>query len=206
MINYPTIPGEHDAPKYFGEYTFVFYKYDGTNIRVEIDIKSKKCKFFTKSTQFDQTHMIYGKFLEIFNIYFDTILKMLYEEKLFSSQKVNLYFEFFGDRSFAGGHFSDDKMQIRLFDIQDCNGCFLPPKRFVDLSEKYKDIPFAELIFSGLLDENIVNSIKSNNYNLFEGAVLKGSSNKKVWMFKIKTEEYKEKLKLKFSKNWERFL
>ena len=72
---------------------------------------------------------------------------------------------------------------------------FLNPKDFIDTFE-HLGIP--KLVTSGILDEQTVEDIVSNIYGLKEGLVLKGVHEKKVWMVKVKTQEWLDKVREKY--------
>jgi len=78
----------------------------------------------------------------------------------------------------------------------------IDPKTFLKLFDKIKK---AEVIYTGNLNEIFIQAIKQGNYSVVEGVVCKGGKGKDLWMRKIKTNSYIQKLKDTFHSKWTTF-
>jgi len=201
MKEYPHI--EYDG--IYGEKIYAFNKLDGSNIRVEWDRKSIKkghptgfVKFGTRTQIIDGTDNNFGESVDMFlNKYCEDINKIFSKEKYFRNiDKVTMFSEYFGENSFAGFH-EDEPKDIVLFDICPYKKGMLHPKLFVDMFG-YLDIP--EIIHIGNYNKEFVERIRSSD--LKEGVVCKGvrktKGNDIVWMAKIKTIKWLDRLKNKY--------
>ena len=75
---------------------------------------------------------------------------------------------------------------------------FLKPRDFIDLFE-HLGIP--DLVYEGPLNESFIKDIVSNYYDLKEGVVIKGVSEGKVFMSKIKTQKWLDEVREKYGVN-----
>ena len=75
---------------------------------------------------------------------------------------------------------------------------FLKPADFIDI---FGHLEIPKLLYKGLLDNQIIDDIVSNVYGLKEGLVLKGVSEGKVWMVKVKTQDWLNKVREKYGIN-----
>lgn len=191
----------------FGDRVYAFNKLDGSNIRIEWDRKQLKkgnnggfIKFGTKTQIIDNTNEYFGDAVDIFlNKYCDSLNEVFKKDKYFRNiDRVILFSEYFGENSFAGFHDSNEKKDIVIFDICHYKKGFLPPKLFVEYFG-HLDIP--EVIYVGNYNKELIQNIK-NNVELKEGVVCKGvrktKGNDIVWMTKIKTNQWMDRLKNKF--------
>ena len=102
--------------------------------------------------------------------------------------------------SFAGMHKPDDAKQLMLFDVQTDRGP-IGPEQFV---ADFAALPSAQVIYRGRLTGRFADDVRQGKYSVAEGVVCKGGSGgKDVWMVKIKTNVYLEKLKQAFQDRWE---
>lgn len=200
MKEYPSIPGSAKAPK---EQCIAFYKYDGSNLRFEWQRKKGWCKFGTRHRLFDQTDEVFGEAIALFNETVapkvDPILRKEYRD----AQEITAYCEFFGKESFAGQHKPNDPKQLKLFDVNILKRGLVLPREFVKLFGKL-DIA-AEVVYEGNLNEQFIKDVKEGKYNLLEGVVCKGGTKHNLWMCKIKTNAYLQKLKEVYADKWESY-
>jgi hypothetical protein len=198
MKAYTSIPKW--SPKDFGKYCFGFDKIDGSNFRAEWDRKlSKKSRFtngfkkFGTRTELVHTHSPFAEAIGIFeNKYSEAMDKVFNEDKAFKGvDKITVYGEFFGASSFAGQHDWKEPHDVKLFDVFLYKKSYLDPAEFVKVF-KHLDIP--ELLFTGAFDENTVASVV-NDKKLKEGMVFKHADNRNVEMFKVKTQDWLDKVK-----------
>ena len=124
---------------------------------------------------------------------------MFFENKYFRNvDQVTLFCEYFGENSFAGRHFPEDKKDVMLFDILVYKKGFIKPKDFIEL---FGHLPIPNVVYQGNYNKALIDNIR-NRTDLMEGVVCKGvrktKGNELVWMVKIKTNQWLFRLKDKF--------
>lgn len=209
MKHYHTI--EKNVQDYRGQHVFGFDKIDGSNFCAEWNRKlSKKTntnrfsKFGTRTQMIDTiSNVNYNPFNEAVNIFHNKYSEPL--DKIFDENKsfrgidiITVYGEFFGEHSFAGKHEWQEKHDVVIFDIFLYKKDFLKPRDFIDIFE-HLHIP--KLVYEGLLDDSTIIDIISNIYGLKEGLVLKGVFQNKVFMVKVKTQEWLDKVRALYGIN-----
>lgn len=201
MKEYWSIPHSAKAPR---EYCYAFYKYDGSNLRVEWHKKRGWNKFGTRHQLFDETHDIFAPAIDIFmNKYSEPIAKIL-TDNFRGIESAITYCEFLGKNSFAGNHDPNEVKDMILFDVNVHKKGILDPKQFLDL---FGSLHIAELVYQGNLNEPFIEAVRSNSLDvkLNEGVIAKGGSGHKLWMCKIKTRDYLDKLKESKGSEWEKY-
>jgi len=198
MKQYPSILGisKHPTSK-----CIAFKKYDGSNLRWEWCRKKGFYKYGTRNHLFDTTDEIFGKAIPLF---YSTYVKSL--EKIFVDNRlmepITVFTEFFGAKSFAGLHDPEDEQELILFDVWIYKKGLIDPKTFIKIFNKIKK---AEIIYSGNLNKEFIQDIKHGKYPVTEGVVCKGGKEKGLWMRKIKTDAYIQKLKDTFHSKWKQY-
>jgi len=186
---------------YLGKYIYAFDKIDGSNFRVEWDRKlSKKSNFTFGFKKFGTRNEIiskYNPFIEAVSIfenkYAESFNKIFISNKLFQGiNKITIFGEFFGDNSFAGLHNWDEYHDLIFFDIFLYKKDYLTPSLFIKTFENLINIP--KLVYKGILTELFIKEIESN-IELKEGVVIKGVDNDKIFMEKIKTKKWLNKVR-----------
>jgi len=127
--------------------------------------------------------------------------KIFCENKLFRGvDTITVYGEFAGALSFAGQHnwIYEENFDVTIFDMFMYKKDFVKPADFIDI---FGHLHVQKLITQGLLDEKMIEDIISNIYGLKEGVVLKGVSEGKVWMVKVKTQEWLNKIRAMYGEN-----
>lgn len=215
MLQYPSINGVAQTP--VGEPCVAFYKYDGSNLRFEWDKKKGWAKFGSRTQMIDSKTPILGQGIEMFqDILGSEIIKRMKDKegKNFNNlQRITAFAEFYGENSFAGTHQDSDEKFLKLFDIFLFKKGFVHPKDFVDTFGDWENT--AKVVYSGNLNVPFINAVRANNIEgvtLFEGVICKGVSKKikspyhgDLWMTKIKTTEYLNRLKNVFNEDWEKY-
>lgn len=107
--------------------------------------------------------------------------------------------EFLGAGSFAGAHTPDDHMRLVLFDVWQEGHGFIGPERFVEL---FSALPVPRVLFRGKFSGKLTEDVRAGKYEVAEGAVIKGGDGETVWMAKVKTQAYLERLKASFGGKW----
>lgn len=199
---------EKNVQDYLGHHVFGFDKIDGSNFRAEWDRKlSKKSrftngfkKFGTRTETIKNANNPFAEAIGIFeNKYAEYLDKIFTEHKMFRGiERITVYGEFFGENSFAGKHDWEEVHDLLIFDMFLYKKDWLKPADFIDIFGKL-DIP--KLIYKGFLDESLINKIVTNYYGLKEGLVLKGVIENKVFMVKVKTQEWLNKVRSMYGEN-----
>lgn len=204
MKTYHTI--EKNVYDYIGHHVFGFDKIDGSNFRAEWNRKlSKKNPFTNGFGKFGtRTEIIrnspFGEAIGIFlDKYSEPLNKIFNDNKVFRGiDIITVYGEFIGENSFAGQHDWTEKHDLVIFDMFLYKKDFLKPRDFIDI---FGHLGIPKLVIQGILDENIVKDIVSNVYRLKEGLVLKGVIENKVFMVKVKTQDWINRIREKYGLN-----
>lgn len=202
MIPYPSIAKFNEG--FLGRECLAFYKLDGSNIRVEYSPKRGWYKWGTRTRLFDETDAEFADAIKVFHREFaDGMAKKL------KSKRAIAYLEFFGPHSFAGKHEpgflgveNNDPKSLVLFDVEIEKRRMMNPWEFV---KNFGEFKIPEIIYEGKLTEEFVKDVRHSKYPVNEGVVCKGGNGQHLWMTKIKTLDYLERLKEKFGLDWMRF-
>ena len=188
MITYPSIPRKGiDVPYY------LFDKIDGSNIRAEFSLKKGFHRFGTRQRLLSDDS---GPFLNQ-----SKTLIEAYDEKIraiFKEQRWEqgvLFFEFFGEHSFAGSHVEGDAFQVSLIDIHLHKKGFLPPKEFLTIFDN--QIPTPTFLGISKLTKPLIEQIRKRELKgiHFEGVVGKAQAKNDILRCKVKTQDWLDKLK-----------
>ena len=97
----------------------------------------------------------------------------------------------------------DDPKELRLIDVLVDPAEIIGPRQFVaDFGHLYA----ARVVYQGKLTGTFAEDVRLGKYDVSEGVVCKGgSSGADVWMVKIKTYAYMERLKQAFWDQWEAY-
>lgn len=202
MIEFPSIINSSKAPR---KPCIAFEKLDGSNMRFKYTPKQGFCGFGTRTQLIDESTSFWGQTVSLFT-------KALAEplERFFKNSKeyrdfreIICFGEFFGEDSFAGHHGSSEK-KIVIFDVL-CghkNRKFVLPQTFI------KDFSFIEtpkVVYEGNLNDSFIKEVRESE-TLNEGVICKGRERSGafmggVWMCKIKTQNYFDRLKQRFEEN-----
>lgn len=117
------------------------------------------------------------------------------------AKKIIVFTEYFGPNSFAGSHDPKDDKQLVILDVQ-VDGVMAPPEQFIQL---FKAFPIARVIYQGKFTGQLFKDVRAGKYDVKEGIVVKGVTNGQVYMAKIKTQKYLDKLKNKFGDKWKEY-
>lgn len=190
MKSYPSISKEIVS----GMDIYAFSKIDGSNIRAEFNKKQGFYKFGSRNRLLGSDQLFISEA--------ETIVKEQWEKQLSEIFKKNqweraiVFFEFWGDNSFAGIH-QNEPHKLNLIDVNPYKKGILPPKEFVD---KFGDLNIAPLLYHGPCDGEFVKSVRESFLTGMseEGVVCKAKNPKNTnqpVMFKIKSNKWLAKLK-----------
>jgi len=202
MKTYWEIQGPNKAPQ--GP-CIAFYKYDGSNIRVEWSRKKGLAcpwvKFGSRNVLIDGTHPLGAAINVFFDTYGEDLDKAIRKNKLFNGVKiVTVFCEYYGPNSFAGLHEDGDDMKVTLFDVNLHKKGFLLPRDFLKC---FGHLDIAEVVYEGNFGPEFVKDVRDGKYPVKEGVVAKGvRAGKKnpqhsLWMAKAKTKWWMDTLKQK---------
>ena len=224
MLHYPKMPNNRNAPTK-GK-CWAFEKYDGTNLHFDWERDFGWHSFGTRRDEFNLTeagirdfahaHAHLDGCADLFTATLADGLEQVFTEnpayQAVSAFKV--FTEYLGPGSFAGLHREGEAKQLVLFDVWAADGGFLGPEAFV---RDFGHLPFAaRVVYKGKLTGQFADDVRTGKYGVAEGVVCKGgprsactdgggTGGENVWMVKIKTDAYREKLKKAFSDNWENY-
>lgn len=202
MKTYPHIIGSSKAPR---QPCYAFYKYDGSNMRFEWTRKNGWWKFGCKNHLIDENDLQFPDVKSMFlNLYANHI-----EEYMFSYygkkklDKVTVFMEYAGENSFAGRHMPDEDKYLYLIDFNIHRKGIIGPKEFLKV---FGDFFYtAPLVYEGNLTKQFIKDVRESKYPTNEGVVCKGGSGHKLWMCKIKTWEYLDRLKKMYKADWKKY-
>ena len=205
MKQYIEIQGPNKAPR---EYCIAFFKHDGSCIRAEWTRKRGWDKFGSRKVLIDGTHSL-GDAIPIFlDTYGDDLEKIFKKNKFFRNcQKVTVFSEYFGPNSFAGWHDPDDEKERVLLDVDIDQKGIITPRDFIKI---FGHLKIPEIIYEGNFNESFIQDVKEGKYPVIEGIVAKGNlphgkHPHNLWMAKIKTKTWIERLKKEAVEHPERF-
>lgn len=201
MIEYPHIMPSSKAPR---EPCVAFFKYDGSNIRVKYTNKQGFAWFGSRTQTFNEGHPFLGEAVPIFRAKYENKLVDLIEQNFPNEREVIAFLEFFGPNSFAGYHVKEDLKDLVLFDILvgHKNRKFLMPNEFIELADSV-GAQRPRVVYAGNLSDQFIQDVRDGKYDVVEGVVCKGiirtgAHRGGMWMAKVKTQSYLNRLKLKF--------
>jgi RNA ligase len=206
---YPKMPGSKDSPL---EKCVAFEKYDGTNLHWVRDAEMGWYAFGTRRDRFDldergiadfnAAHPGLEEAATIFLRDFAAPLDAIFQSHPdYQCPEIIVFTEFLGEQSFAGMHKPEDPKQLVLLDVQTDRG-MLDPIEFV---ETFGTVNIARVIYRGKLMGKFMEEVRTGKYGVAEGVVCKGKNANGVWMVKVKTNAYMQKLQQVFQADWENY-
>ena len=212
MLYYPKIPGSRNAPD--GR-CVAFEKYDGTNLHWDWDRDFGWHAFGTRRDEFNLTdagveqfvkrHAHLRQCVEVFRGTLAVELERVFREHPAYAEFPSLkaFTEFLGPNSFAGLHREDEPKELRLFDVLAEPFGMIGSHQFV---ADFGHLPIARVVYEGKLTGKFAEDVRVGKYDVTEGVVCKGGvGGSDVWMVKVKTYAYLERLKLAFADRWEEY-
>ena len=212
MLHYPKIPGSRNAP---GGRCIAFDKCDGTNLHWDWDRDFGWHAFGTRRDEFNLTEAGVEQFAvrhahlrECVEVFRETLADGL--ERVFREcpayagfPSFKAFTEFLGPNSFAGLHKEDGPKELLLFDVWAEPFGMVGPVRFV---ADFGHLPSPAVVYQGKLTGKFAEDVRTGQYDVAEGVVCKGGDGgPDVWMVKIKTYAYLERLKQAFADRWEEY-
>lgn len=194
MKTYPKI--DYFNKGFFGDTVWVFDKLDGSNLRMEWNRKRGWYKFGTRNVMINEKDENFGESIPIFLDKYGDDLTKVFKKEYSNIESVVVFCEFVGDNSFAGKHLPEDKKDVVLFDVNLYKKGFITPKNFTD---NFGHLHTPKLLYKGEYTQDLIGDVRKNIWGLKEGVICKGVRKTKgdelVWMTKIKTIEWLDKIK-----------
>jgi hypothetical protein len=212
VLHYPKIPDSKNCPD--GR-CVAFEKLDGANLHWDWDRDFGWHAFGTRRDSFNLTPDGVARFTaahaqlrEAPVVFLATLADGL--DDVFRTrpgyqgcQAVTAFTEFLGPNSFAGLRRSDDPMRTVLIDVRAEGYGFVGPEAFV---ADFGHLPTPRVVYRGKLTGQFAEDVRTGKYGVAEGVVCKGGrGGADVWMVKVKTYAYMERLKQAFADRWEEF-
>lgn len=200
MKQYPSIEGSSKAPL---KPCYAFEKYDGSNMRFEWSKKNGWYKFGCRRRLIDETDLQFPDVKALFLMKYGAAIEECLTHSYKGLQKATVFMEYLGDNSFAGMHDPDDEKRLVLIDVNIHKKGIIGPKEFL---ENFGHLDFrARVIHVGNLNKEFIEAVRTDVFFLNEGVVCKGGKGHKLWMCKIKTYDYLERLKKHFASDWKKY-
>jgi len=193
MKQYPSIPSKINSELDI----YAFDKLDGSNIRVEFSPKSGFSKFGTRRRLLSEKDDRLGKAITLFKEGWEPHLLKIFAKQRWHHNVV-LFFEFFGEKSFAGYHHDDDIHKLVLIDVDVYKSGLVAPRDFIDI---FGSLSIPKLLYHGKCNVTFIESVKNSTLEgmSFEGVVCKAYRPKRGnIMFKLKSQAWLDKVKDKF--------
>lgn len=202
-LAYPKIPDSKGfVPKNF----IAFEKYDGTNLHWVWQGKwrafgTRRDRFSLDDDGIYNFNLAHPGLEESSTIFFRNYAKPLNDlfVKNYDASQIIVFTEFYGEHSFAGIHDSNDDKKLSIIDIK-VNDLIIPPNTLVRVYSHSFDV--ARVVYSGKFTGQFVEDVRNGKFKVNEGVVCKGIHKNILYMCKIKTNAYMEKLKTEFKNNW----
>jgi hypothetical protein len=192
MKTYPTIPGL--TPKIRSEveneYVYLFRKEDGSNIRVEWNLKRGFYKYGRRNGLLDDSNPVLLEAPEIFQSKYGKELGyVLTHTCKYKDASAVLFFEFFGPNS-RFGHHVDEEHDVQIFDINYYKKGFVDPPNFLAFMSKFE----TGLVWKGRFDQEVLDQVRVGTLPgiSFEGVVGKTLDRT---IFKYKCQRWYDALK-----------
>jgi hypothetical protein len=209
VLHYPKIPDSQQFP--LGK-CIAFEKCDGTNMHFCWNRDFGWHAFGTRRDEFNLTDEGIALFVaahpelniaaEVFGRQLAEGIETVFQTTLAyeSPGDFKVFAEFFGAHSFAGSHRTDDPKELRLFDVEVEGFGLIGPEQFV---RDFGHLPIARVVYQGRFSGAFADAVREGKYPVVEGVVCKaGSGGKDLWMAKIKTHRYLQRLKSAFGERW----
>ena len=212
MLHYPKMPDARNCP---GGFCVAFEKLDGTNMHWDWHRDFGWHAFGTRRDVFNllpegikaftQRH---AQLIDAPTIFLETLADDL--ERVFQTnpnyahfEEIKVFTEFLGANSFAGNHEPDDPKRLVVFDVWLEDFGFVGPRAFV---ADFGPVPIPRVVFRGKFTGQLAEDVRNGKFDVPEGVVVKGGlGGSDVWMVKVKTLAYMERLKKIFKDGWDTY-
>jgi len=182
------------SSEFLGKEIWAFDKLDGQNLRFEANFKRGFYKFGSRTQMISDKDEQFGIGVNLFMEKYSEPLMNIFSNKWSKDKFTNftVFAELVGENSFAGKHDPNDELDVVLFDIWIYKKGWVQPQKFID---EFGHLGIPNLIYKGELNEQIINDIQENKFNLKEGVIAKGVDKNDTFMMKIKTKSWLKRVK-----------
>lgn len=190
MKSYPKIAAKIEPRMH----TFAFDKLDGSNIRAEWSKKKGFYKFGSRNRLLGTDQEFISEAEGIIRTNFERDLDDIFRNKRY--ERAMAFFEFYGERSFAGTHHPEPH-DVALIDVAPYKKGITLPIEFLSL---YGHLNVPRVLFQGKITEGFIDAVKDGSLDdmTFEGVVCKGAdpkNGKLICMYKVKNREWINRLR-----------
>ena len=182
-----TFPSIRQSRKPFKAH--IFDKLDGTNLRFSWNKKERWYEYATRTRPLPADHKLYQIGYEIFlNKFADKIVSVASRNNW---KRLDVFFEFYGENSFAGRHYLNEKQTISMIDLAPNTRGFLNPLEFLEL---FNDLNIASYLGEADWNEDYIEAVRTGLVEgiTFEGVVAKAENKQR--MAKAKTQKWIDKV------------
>jgi hypothetical protein len=210
MLRYPKIPSTEGCP---GGRCLAFDKIDGTNLHWSWDRDFGWHAFGTRRDEFNLTpdgiagfhaaHPGLDDCTALFERSLADALQHIFREQADyrGHAAFTVFTEYAGPGSFAGQHLPGDEKELVLFDVLAEGYGLIGPAKF---AADFGHLRIPRIVFRGKFTGQLTEDVRRGRYGVAEGVVVKGGTGgDDLWMAKIKTDVYREKLKQAFAERWQ---
>jgi len=178
-----TFPSIRQARKPFKAH--IFDKLDGTNLRFSWDQKQGWYEYATRTRSLPQDHQLYREGYEIFLERFADAIAAVASRQ--GWKRLDAFFEFYGQNSFAGRHDLNEAHTITLLDLAPNTRGLLNPLEFL---EWFNDLEIARYLGQVEWNEAYIEAVRAGSIQgvTFEGVVAKAEDKQR--MAKAKTQAW----------------
>lgn len=177
------------------QHIYAYDKLDGSNIRAEWTRKNGFAKFGTRKRLLSLDEPTLGEAISLFRETYEDDLSRIFLKNRWD--KATVFFEFYGDNSFAGIH-ADEPHEVTLFDVHQYMHGIMEASAF---NKMFQNVKTAPILYSGNPTADFLESVKNGSLEgmTFEGVVCKGGLDKKrrPIAFKVKNQAWLDRLKNK---------
>jgi hypothetical protein len=190
-----------------------FEKLDGTNLHWDWEREFGWHSFGTRRDEFDlspaggerclRAHPNLAGCVDAFQATLADGLEFAFRnsDSLRSFVGFRVFVEWVGPNSFAGMHRAGDPMEVVLFDVEAIGFGMLGPDQFL---AEFGHLNSARVVYRGKFTGQFAEDVRRGKYGVDEGVVCKGGGGgPDLWMAKIKTLAYLERLRQAFAERWE---
>lgn len=180
----------------------VYDKIDGSNIRVEWTKKRGFHKFGSRKQLLASDQGLISKAPGLLLAYAEKLENYLIGH--LHTDRAIVYFEFYGENSFAGSHETTDNHKLAVLDIEIYKKGFIHQDEYLYMAENH-DIPTPLHWGKMIITPEFEKRVRNGEIGSFEGVVCKAVNAKdkygKPIMFKIKNQAWIDKVKEKYWNN-----
>lgn len=217
MHRYDSIENVKYDGSLIGEEVWAFNKLDGQNFGAKYNVRKKEFSDFTsRKCNVDETNEQFGDAVRYFKSMYADVLRDIVRENsgkggIFKgAEEITFFFEWYGDKSFAGFHVKGDEMKLALIDVFTKKKGYIEPKPFYEIFCGREDILVPELIYKGKLTQDFITSINENDWTaegcrypmVKEGVVIRRSTilkGQRMPKVKTKTRWWLDRLHERFT-------